>query len=194
MLGKVDDVCDLGFYKRLVLSPLCVKDLGNKIVTGGLLSSITQGANEFASSVQGQIRKRRRKSKRGNDYSLGNAMSNGILDTCRHSTEDSHQELNGITGEKISNGCGNARDSYHDDENSRGEGIKEGQTKCASENQSSGLQGMKQQYELVNLPSDSRPLLVFINKKSGAQHGLSLRRRLNILLNPMQVSFPFHEL
>lgn len=42
-------------------------------------------------------------------------------------------------------------------------------------------------YELLNLPKDGRPLLIFINRKSGAQHGASLRMRLNLLLNPIQV-------
>jgi len=37
------------------------------------------------------------------------------------------------------------------------------------------------------VPSDSRPLLVFVNKRSGAQSGDSLRQRLQILLNPVQV-------
>jgi diacylglycerol kinase (ATP) len=44
-----------------------------------------------------------------------------------------------------------------------------------------------QKYEIVNMPSDSRPLLVFVNKRSGAQSGDSLRQRLQILLNPVQV-------
>lgn len=43
------------------------------------------------------------------------------------------------------------------------------------------------EYEIVNLHSDARPLLVFINAKSGARHGPSLRRKLNTLLNPIQV-------
>jgi diacylglycerol kinase (ATP) len=44
-----------------------------------------------------------------------------------------------------------------------------------------------QKYEIINVLSDSRPLLVFINKRSGAQSGDSLRQRLQILLNPVQV-------
>ncbi|KAI4987290.1 hypothetical protein ZWY2020_020090 [Hordeum vulgare] len=44
-----------------------------------------------------------------------------------------------------------------------------------------------QKYEIVDVPSDSRPLLVFANKRSGAQSGDSLRQRLQILLNPLQV-------
>ncbi|KAI4987916.1 hypothetical protein ZWY2020_028674 [Hordeum vulgare] len=47
--------------------------------------------------------------------------------------------------------------------------------------------GEEKKYELVNLPQDSRPLLVFINGKSGGRNGPSLRRRLNMLLNPIQI-------
>ncbi|PPR90642.1 hypothetical protein GOBAR_AA30040 [Gossypium barbadense] len=46
---------------------------------------------------------------------------------------------------------------------------------------------MKQRYELTDLPPDARLLLVFINKKSGARRGDSLRQCLNLLLNPVQV-------
>ncbi|KAF2596394.1 hypothetical protein F2Q68_00007165 [Brassica cretica] len=45
----------------------------------------------------------------------------------------------------------------------------------------------KLKYELADLPSDARPLLVFINRKSGSQRGDSLLQRLNLLLNPVQV-------
>ncbi|KAH0978050.1 hypothetical protein GBA52_027769 [Prunus armeniaca] len=41
----------------------------------------------------------------------------------------------------------------------------------------------------VDRKLDSKPLLVFINKRSLAQHqGNSLRQRLNILLNPVQLN------
>lgn len=50
-----------------------------------------------------------------------------------------------------------------------------------------------QKYEICDLPSDARPLLVFINKRSGAQRGDLLRQRLMILLNPVQVkTIPVH--
>jgi diacylglycerol kinase (ATP) len=49
----------------------------------------------------------------------------------------------------------------------------------------------RKKYEIVSLCSDARPLLVFINAKSGAQNGPSLRRKLNMLLNPIQVSSSF---
>jgi diacylglycerol kinase (ATP) len=42
-------------------------------------------------------------------------------------------------------------------------------------------------YALVDLAQDARPLLVFINSKSGGQLGPYLRRTLNMLLNPVQV-------
>lgn len=43
------------------------------------------------------------------------------------------------------------------------------------------------QYEICGLPPDARPLLVFINMKSGARNGKELKRRLNMLLNPIQI-------
>ncbi|KAL2941927.1 Diacylglycerol kinase 2 [Bienertia sinuspersici] len=47
--------------------------------------------------------------------------------------------------------------------------------------------GQTKKYKLVDLPKNARPILVFINTRSGAQYGPSLRRRLNMLLNPAQV-------
>jgi diacylglycerol kinase (ATP) len=60
----------------------------------------------------------------------------------------------------------------------------------ANQTYGSGIpNGAKRKYELVDLPQDSRPLLVFINAKSGGRNGPSLRRRLNMLLNPVQVIY-----
>lgn len=47
--------------------------------------------------------------------------------------------------------------------------------------------GPKLKHLLTDLPADARPLLVFINKRSGAQRGDSLKHRLHFLLNPVQV-------
>jgi len=47
--------------------------------------------------------------------------------------------------------------------------------------------GVKFKYALSELPADARPLLVFINKRSGAQRGDSLKHKLHFLLNPVQV-------
>ncbi|GLJ28059.1 hypothetical protein SUGI_0550970, partial [Cryptomeria japonica] len=140
-----DEICDLGPLKRLIISPLCVKDLDSKSVGGGFLSSITHGANELASSVRGKIRKRTRKAKRAIESSLDSNNTDNIGDTCMDSTGDSQPAHNGLA------------------------------------------EVLGTRYELLNLPKDGRPLLIFINRKSGAQHGASLRMRLNLLLNPIQV-------
>lgn len=186
MCTNWDDVCDLGPYKRLVLSPLCVKDLDNKSTTGRILSSITQGANDIASSVRGQIKKREQKNKPGNYLSPGNAATNGrTLESCLDSTKSSHEKQNGIIGrEGDLDAYENGSKLSLDDHISKMPVV---QAKWTSENQDNGVQGTKERYQLVDLAPDSRPLLVFINGKSGAQRGASLRRRLNILLNPMQV-------
>ena len=55
MAKETGDICDLGQLKRLVLSPLSVKDISGTEM-GGILSSITHGANELASTVGGRIR------------------------------------------------------------------------------------------------------------------------------------------
>lgn len=60
MLNQTGDICDLGPFKRLILSPLYVKQL-NKTSSGGFLSSITNGANEIASSVRDSIRSQSKK-------------------------------------------------------------------------------------------------------------------------------------
>ncbi|PQQ09161.1 diacylglycerol kinase 1 [Prunus yedoensis var. nudiflora] len=57
--NETGDICDLGPYRRLILSPLHVKE-SNQTSAGGFLSSITQGANEIASSVRATIRVRAR--------------------------------------------------------------------------------------------------------------------------------------
>lgn len=53
MSNETGDFCDLGPFRRLILSPLHVKELNS---SGGFLSSITHGANEIASSVRASIR------------------------------------------------------------------------------------------------------------------------------------------
>ncbi|KAL8528739.1 hypothetical protein ACS0TY_006264 [Phlomoides rotata] len=53
-------------------------------------------------------------------------------------------------------------------------------------NESNACDRLKK-YIIHDLPPDSRPLLVFINAKSGTQNGPVLQRWLNMLLNPVQV-------
>lgn len=62
MFNETGDICDLGPFKRLILSPLHIKEL-TRTSSGGLLSSITQGANEIASSVRASIRSQSKKYK-----------------------------------------------------------------------------------------------------------------------------------
>uniref|UniRef100_A0A7N0VEE6 Diacylglycerol kinase n=1 Tax=Kalanchoe fedtschenkoi TaxID=63787 RepID=A0A7N0VEE6_KALFE len=133
------DICDLGPFRRLILSPLFVKEL-NPSSSGGLLSTITQGANEIASTVRASIRSQSKKYKQGSESSSDPCNKCNLGDG--EGTAESPQ---------ISNSSPGLEESFHD------------------------------------LPGDARPLLVFINKKSGAQRGDSLKQRLNMLLNPVQV-------
>ncbi|OAE30071.1 hypothetical protein AXG93_1474s1170 [Marchantia polymorpha subsp. ruderalis] len=129
------DVCDLGPYKRLVLSPLVVRDVG-RITAGGLLHQITLGANEFGYAMRQGIKRRGRRRKKNGSDNYNNSQSG--------TPEPQSQQ-------------GSSRDY--------------GNSK----------------YIVAELPEDARPLLVFINRKSGAQHGAALKRRFNVLLNPLQV-------
>ncbi|PQM43171.1 diacylglycerol kinase 1 [Prunus yedoensis var. nudiflora] len=62
--NETGDIYDLGPFRRLILSPspLYVKEL-SQASAGEFLSSITQGANEIASSVRATIRSPSKKSK-----------------------------------------------------------------------------------------------------------------------------------
>ncbi|KAJ4959736.1 hypothetical protein NE237_019646 [Protea cynaroides] len=188
MSNETGDVCDLGPFKRLILSPLFVKEL-SQTASGGFLSSITHGANEFASSVRGRIRSQRKKYKHGTETSV---ESNNSGDTCDSSTEGTADALQ-IKGSHENNGSCNGSMEMDDqrqgpDVNNKME-LQPEYKRSTSFNWSdvSQILGVKQKYELIDLPPDARPLLVFINKKSGAQRGDSLRQRLYILLNPVQV-------
>ncbi|KAL2643898.1 hypothetical protein R1flu_011485 [Riccia fluitans] len=127
------DICDLGPYKRLILSPLAVKNM-KRTTAGGLLHQITLGANEFGYAMRHGIKRRgRRRKKSGSENNISS------LNSTPESPQPSSREY------------GNSK------------------------------------YAIGDLPEDARPLLVFINRKSGAQHGAALKRRFNVLLNPLQV-------
>lgn len=162
MIKEVGDICDLGPFKRLILSPLFVKAL-RKSEKGGFLSSFTHGANELASTVRERIKSQSKKYRQVSDLHLSSG-DNSVNDSSAE-TRDPEQTSNG---------------SQRDDEHHHR--VKE----KASQNWADKVR-IGQRFELMDLPPDARPLLVFINNKSGAQRGDSLRHRLHILLNPVQV-------
>lgn len=194
MSNEIGDICDLGPFRRLILPPLYVKKL-NRTSAGGFLSSLTHGANEIASSMRATIRNKSKKYKHGNESSVDTGNSGSTVDTSTESTADTHQTVNGSHG--IEENCNGSMNLEYQHQNGNVDDkldSKPSFKRSSSMNQrdESQVLRMKQRYELIDLPPDARPLLVFINKKSGAQHGDSLRLRLSILLNPVQVCFLYH--
>ncbi|KAJ4974977.1 hypothetical protein NE237_008151 [Protea cynaroides] len=188
--NETGDVCDLGPFKRLILSPLYVKQL-SRTASGRFLSSITQGANEFASSVRGRIRSQSKKYKHGSEASIESNNSGGTCDLSTESTADAPQIFN---DSHESNGRCNRTMEMEDrkqgvevEVNNKMELQPDYKRSTFNWSDESQISGVRHRYEVNDLPPDARPLLVFINKKSGAQRADSLRQRLNILLNPVQV-------
>jgi diacylglycerol kinase (ATP) len=191
MSNETGDICDLGPFKRLILSPLHVKEL-NRNLAGGFLSSITHGANEIASSVRASIRSQSKKYKHANETLAESGNSESTSEISTESTADSHQIANGHNVMEGKNSVGSNKEVQHQDtevDNKMDRKPSLTQNTSSINQEESQVLGVKQNYELTGLPPDARPLLVFINKKSGAQRGDSLRLRLNILLNPVQVSY-----
>ncbi|KAK2411409.1 diacylglycerol kinase [Trifolium repens] len=189
MSNETGDICDLGPFKRLILSPLHVKEL-NRNLAGGFLSSITHGANEIASSVRASIRSQSKKYKHANETLAESGNSESTSEISTESTADSHQIANGHNVMEGKNSVGSNKEVQHQDtevDNKMDRKPSLTQNTSSINQEESQVLGVKQNYELTGLPPDARPLLVFINKKSGAQRGDSLRLRLNILLNPVQV-------
>ena len=301
--SQVSENCDLGPLKRLILSPLCVKDNGTRNSATRFLKTLTEGANEIASSVRGQIRQRRKgkgrqtseeklDQKNANEVSTTNGTHhNPSIESMNYSsgesdTADSNQQIvpisfddtdenfgapftkdesfamktisnNGMKKSKSKSHIFGSGSQLHDKSTKSRVGVVDEPSKDAQSEQaipstkdeqistrtnssngmkkskskshmfSSGSQlndkgtksniqieeeaikdsqrglpmdmdnknivrqnsGFKRsRYTITDLPTDSRPLLVFINKRSGAQHGVSLRRQFNMLLNPVQVS------
>ncbi|KAJ9568208.1 hypothetical protein OSB04_004174 [Centaurea solstitialis] len=188
LYSDTGDVCDLGPFRRLILSPLKVKEL-RRSSSGGILSSITHGANEIASTVRASIRNQSKKTKQGNEVPVDS--SNGsIAGSPTESTTDTIF-VNDTSNRTEENGNPNTEStSPHQDGdvvNKLGRRLSFKRSLSNIQRDESHIAGMKQKYELTDLGPDARPLLVFINKKSGAQRGDSLRLRMNILLNPVQV-------
>ncbi|CAL4931641.1 unnamed protein product [Urochloa decumbens] len=174
MAAETGDICDLGPFKRLILSPLFVHTISK---SGGILSSITHGANEFASTVRVRLRNRSKKVKHHKRLSSDSAQGDSNDDSSSDTTMNSNQRAkeSKATGESAQN------EHYSSESDSR-ELVSE---PIRPSNDETG--GVKLKYALSDLPADARPLLVFINKKSGAQRGDSLKHKLHFLLNPVQV-------
>ncbi|KAH6755830.1 diacylglycerol kinase1 [Perilla frutescens var. hirtella] len=183
MLNETGDICDLGPFKRLIISPLYVKQL-KRTSSGGFLSSITNGANEVASSVRASIRSKKKKHRHGyeslahmSDKSTESAECTSYQGlSCRREGNDDGPECS----EEVNR-------QQNEEANKMDKRPSLRRSSSINQKDADELVGMRQTHELVDLPPESRPLLVFINKKSGAQQGDSLRQRLNILLNPVQV-------
>ncbi|KAF6165158.1 hypothetical protein GIB67_000742 [Kingdonia uniflora] len=190
MSNETGDICDLGPFKRLILSPLFVKEL-NQTSSGGILSSITHGANELASNVRERIRSQSKKHKHVAEASADSGNSCSTCDSSSESTADRHpnsMDAHGIGGSSTGGGM-DMKGAYPSREADNKMELKPSYKRSTSSNWNGESQILrsKQNHELIDLPPDTRPLLVFINKKSGAQRGDTLRLRLNILLNPVQV-------
>jgi diacylglycerol kinase (ATP) len=195
---ETEDKCDLGPLRRVILSPLCVKQL-HHIGTAGILSSLTHGANELVFTMGERIRGHRRKN-RGGSNKDGNS-SNAIKQRMK-TVDVSVPQINGAVREDGENGIAKlefdgaeGEKLVTNDENgvkkvefssNGGEGLEQN-SESVEQDKISVEHGLHK-YEICDLPSDARPLLVFINKKSGAQRGDSLRQQLMILLNPVQVN------
>ncbi|PKA53674.1 Diacylglycerol kinase 1 [Apostasia shenzhenica] len=193
LANETGDVCDLGPFKRLVLCPLYVKDV-SRSATSSILSSITQGANEFASNIRGHIRNQSKKYKPSAIATADSAGSPNLLNS-----SDSTVELQPMFKRYNENVEFNGKDDvgnvHQVRENGPNEPLNQNLFRSSSFNQRtiSDAEVIKLKYELIDLPPDARPLLVFINKKSGAQSGNSLRLRLHFLLNPVQVPMIFYD-
>lgn len=173
MSEESGDICDLGPLRRLILSPLYVKDVEAETKDGAILSSLAGKMN-----TNGHIRRKRHRHKHGNDLINGKAQGSCAAKRALEYV------IRSLVALKLSN---NEKNNGYSIKCNKLGGRKGSQNGLAWNKQESRILGRSKKYALVDLPHDARPLLVFINTKSGAQNGPALRRRLNMLLNPVQV-------
>ncbi|XP_051117534.1 diacylglycerol kinase 2 [Andrographis paniculata] len=172
MSEEFGDDCDLGSLRRVILSPLCVKN-----TKSDMLGPSTEEVID--PTVRGERRKKHHRSKPGN-----NRLVNGKEQESFDAKRAILNALRSLAGFHYSS---NEKTINHYTNASKGP-INNG-TLCVSANKkdSSNFCQKLKKYAILDMPSDARPLLVFINGKSGGQNGPTLRRRLNMLLNPIQV-------
>ncbi|ONL98965.1 Diacylglycerol kinase 1 [Zea mays] len=172
MATETGEICDLGPFKRLILSPLFVRAISKP---GSILSSITHGANEFATTVRGRLN-RTKKEKHQNRFS-----SDSNDDSSSDTTLNSNQRAGEL--KTIGDSAQRSPENEHDSSESDGRELISESRRLGNDETGE----VKLKYALSELPADSRPLLIFINKKSGAQRGDLLKHKLHFLLNPVQV-------
>ncbi|KAI4378835.1 hypothetical protein MLD38_016261 [Melastoma candidum] len=163
MLVESGDVCDLGSLRRVILSPLCVREVDDETSGSGIL-----------------VRKKRNRSKFGSSHSLSSKVYN--VPEANAVLEDI---LLGFAC--LKNGSGEKSIEHFGRRDNRVHGVLGTYSRVSRKRCEAPSYSQRKRYSLLNPPLDARPLLVFINGKSGAQHGSSLRRKLNMLLNPVQV-------
>ncbi|XP_068341383.1 diacylglycerol kinase 2 [Pyrus communis] len=171
MAKEYGDACDLGSLRRIIISPLCVKEVG-QYNGRGMLSSFTDEI--ITSSVCGQYRRKRHHCKHGSQATNGDSATDASPDYL----------FNGFTGMKRSR---SEKSFDYLKKNDRTLSLKGNHNGFFQNKGDTVTYGQIKRYKVVDLPHDARPLLVFINSRSGGQRGASLRRRLNMLLNPVQV-------
>jgi diacylglycerol kinase (ATP) len=143
-----------------------VKEISEGPAISGMLNSIKEGFSSRRSRDR-----RPRSKKRSNNHPGGKTNPTPTNSSILDSVLEGFARLQGLQGKYALAKPNLSENSFKE---TYGSGVPN---------------GGKRKYELVDLPQDSRPLLVFINGKSGGRNGPSLRRRLNMLLNPVQVIY-----
>ncbi|KAL6507582.1 hypothetical protein OROGR_023777 [Orobanche gracilis] len=171
MSEEYGDVCDLGAHRRVILSPLCIRSAESE-----MLGSIREEI--IASTVRGQIRRRRHRNRHGSYQCINGKKQEGC--TVTRAVFDVLKDLVGFHNpgsDKSNDNLMNTTEFLSKESDANELANKKGNNLCDK----------LKKYAILDLPSDARPLLVFINAKSGAQNGFVLLRRLNMLLNPLQL-------
>ncbi|KAL6905884.1 hypothetical protein ACP4OV_003485 [Aristida adscensionis] len=167
LLKETGNTCDLGLLRRLIVPPQSVREVGQGAAISGVFNSIKEGL--VTSSVRSRVSRRPRSKKRMNNHPGGKTNPVSTDSSILDSLLEGLARLQGLDGKYA---LTKPMFSENTLKQTYGSDIPNGGNR---------------RYELVDLPQDLRPLLVFINGKSGGRNGPSLRRRLNMLLNPIQI-------